>query len=66
MNLRTCKSENKRYVCKRDAADYFGIGTATLEKLALQTGAKKKIGKRCVYDLLKLDAFFLEHDSIEI
>lgn len=66
MNMRTCKSENRRYVCKRDAADYFGIGTATLEKLALQTGAKKKIGKRAIYDLAALDAFFREHDSIEI
>lgn len=66
MNKRNCSTENKRYVSKAEFAGYAGIGTTSAEKLALLIGAKRRIGRRCVYDLQALDEYLQTHDEVEL
>jgi excisionase family DNA binding protein len=46
-----------------EAAAYLGLGKSTLDKLRVTSGGPAfiKIGKRVVYDLADLDAWFAQH-----
>lgn len=67
MKQRTIDGNNtSRYVNLKAAADYMGLGTQTAKKVAVKIGAEKRVGKRCIYDLQKIDAYFMENDSVDL
>ncbi|MBR2556491.1 MAG: hypothetical protein IKE94_16710 [Aeriscardovia sp.] len=67
MKFRNVDANNdKRFVNLRAAADYMGVGTQTAKVTAVKIGAEKRIGKRCVYDLRKIDEYFSENDTVQL
>ena len=55
-----------RYVSLSEFGDYMNLGRNSAKKTAVAIGAEKRIGKRCVYDLRKVDEYFSNHDSVDI
>lgn len=51
-----------RYVTIDGLKSYLSIGKTNADKIGVMAGAKKRIGKRVVYDLKLIDEF-LDHES---
>ena len=47
-----------RFVAIDELQQYTGLGKATASKIGKECGASIKIGRRVVYDLHKIDAYF--------
>lgn len=41
----------------KEAMEYFQIGRATLDKVSVEAGAKKKVGKVALYNIVVLDSY---------
>lgn len=54
-----------RGLCREDAALYIGVGTTTFDRLVEEGRMPKpmKVGKRVVWDRLKIDAAFADLDE---
>lgn len=54
-----------RGLCREDAALYIGVGTTTFDRLVDEGRMPKpmRIGKRVVWDRLKIDAAFADLDE---
>lgn len=54
-----------RGLCREDAALYIGVGTTTFDKLVDEGRMPKpiRIGKRVVWDRLKIEAAFADLDE---
>ncbi|HZQ75500.1 MAG TPA: helix-turn-helix domain-containing protein [Burkholderiales bacterium] len=48
----------RRCLTKEEAAEYLGIGVTLLAELGVPA---VKLGRRCVYDVIDLDAWLEEH-----
>ena len=57
---------NKRFLTITEAADYLTLGKSKANSFCEAIGAKKKIGKRCVYDRSVIDAYFDGEDCMRI
>lgn len=55
-----------RWVTDVYGADYTGMGLTTFKKWAAQIGAKRKIGRKSLYDMHVIDAAMDEAQVVEI
>lgn len=46
-----------RYANLTDLSIYLSLGRQSADQLAREAGAKKKIGKRAIYDLQRIDEY---------
>lgn len=53
----TITTINKRYADATEACFYFSLGRNSLVKLAKSAGAERKVGKRVLYDLHRIDEY---------
>lgn len=65
MTERTGLSYPPRGLCREDAALYIGVGTTTFDKLVGEGRMPKpiRLGKRTIWDRLKLEAAFADLDE---
>lgn len=65
MSERAGLSFPPRGLCREDAALYIGVGTTTFDKLVEEGRMPKpiRLGKRVLWDRLKIDAAFADLDE---
>ena len=56
MKARTIRDGEKRLVRKNEYCCYIGLGESKAEEFAIKHNIKVKIGRACLYDLLKADS----------
>lgn len=59
----TVATINKRYADATEACFYFSLGRNSLVKLAKSAGAERRVGKRVLYDLHRIDEYFDEQQG---
>lgn len=64
---KTCDlNYNAPFVDQETGPVRYNLGMQSFVKLARKAGAERRIGKRCIYDVQKIDAFLTENDSVEL
>lgn len=51
------KSTGEGWKDAEAAKEFFGVGRATIEKIALAADAKRKIGKRALYNIHRMNEY---------
>lgn len=57
MNKKAEQEKAVRFVSVKGLQNYCSVGKTTAEKIGKESGALIKIGRRCVYDLTKIDSY---------
>lgn len=58
MIKRTIRNDSeKRLLDLNECCAYMGVGKGSVEKIAKETGAKVKIGRRSLYDKTTIDSY---------
>lgn len=55
---------HKKYLSEWEGAAYSGLGKTTFRSWAVQIGAKRKIGRRVIYDRSVIDAALKRGDTV--